>query len=329
MRRPLFATALALSIACQPAVPAPDAERPAGLRATFVLANAGGLLALDERCRPIGRVIELPSTSAPATPGLRPDGEAIAFALTGQPSPTTGFGSDIYEVGLDGTGLRPLVEHEAENVFYASPRYDPSGEVIYVHRRSAVVEEGSFIRSEDLIMRVDLRTGERRTVVSDAADPALSPDGTTLTYVRLRDGQPESLWRIDTAEGATPEPFLASGDTWFWIQTPRYSPSGDRIVFSAAGRASGLRGSAKLAHLVHLGIPSDLFIAPADGSALEVVGTTGDDVQPVWSPDGTQIGYVGVGVFAILTLESGRVDVCAEGEQFFFGEALWLRERGP
>jgi len=322
---PVIAAILVAACTAPSTAPAPaDGASAPGLRATFILANAAGLVALDSSCRALGRIVELQPVEAPSTPALHPDGSRLAFAVT-RDSATAGFGTDIVEVKLDGTGLRTLLEHDAENVFYASPRYDPGGTAIYVHRRAAVIRDGAYVGNEDTIERVDLATGQRRTVVRDAADPAISPDGARLVYVKLRDSQPETLWTASLPEGADARPFFRANETFFWVMTPRFSPSGDRVLFSAAGRVTSLAaGPGKLAHL---GMPSDLFISPADGSRMEVATQTGDDAIPTWSPDGKRIAYVGVGTFAILTLADGSTEVCAQGEDFFFGDPIWVKER--
>ena len=107
--------AAALVVCTSPPVP-PPASQGVGLQASFVLANPAGLLALDKGGHAIGRIIDLPAQSAPATPVLHPSGKSIVFALTGQPDRTTGFGSDLYIVNLDGTGYKPVVQHEGDNV---------------------------------------------------------------------------------------------------------------------------------------------------------------------------------------------------------------------
>ena len=102
------------------------------------------------------------------------------------------------------------------------------------------------------------------------------------------------------------------------------------IVFSAAGHAvsrvpstpvvsSGTTGAA------HLNIPSELNVAPCDGTSVKVVGQTGDDVVPAWSPDGTQVAYVGTGAFLVLTLANGNIRTLAQGQDFFFGDLVWLK----
>jgi dipeptidyl aminopeptidase/acylaminoacyl peptidase len=321
----IVAAFVLVAASCTPGTPSrleSPAGAGAGTQATFIVANNAGLVALDASCRPIGRIAELPSQSAAATPTLSADRTRMAFALTQAPSKATGFGSDIFEVKLDGTGFRPLVEHEHENVFYASPRYDPTGNAVYVHRRGAIVRNGQYVGNTDEIVRIDLATGARTTVVTDGSDPTISPDGKRMVYVHLKDALPDSLWVVSLPGGGDAKPFLRTRDTFIYLQTPRFSPKGEDIVFSAAGRQMGARLGGRPAHL---GIPSELFVASADGAKLVSLGQTGDDVVPTWSPDGTRIAYVGVGTFAILTVADRKIQVCAQGETFFFGDPLWVK----
>jgi len=316
---------------------APSSVAPGiGDKATFILANPGGLSALDDAGRFIGKLVKLPDQSAPSTPVLHPSGTALAFALTQQPDPKRGFGSDIYIVNLDGTNLKSVVLHEDNNVFYASPRFDASGNVLYVHRRAAIIANGSYVGNEDSIERIDLRTNQRTRILTNGADPTISPDGKTLVYIHLKDSQVDTLWRADI-DGSNAGPLFKTADKFWYMQAPRFSPRGCEIVFSGAGHTvSGTGGGAPYAvrqptgghsgaRTFHLSVPSELFMVPCDGSSVRSVGQTGDDVVPAWSPDGGRISYVGSGGFFVLDVKAQSTHTVAQGQDFFFGDLLWLK----
>jgi hypothetical protein len=319
----------ALLVACTASPAPPPASPGVGLQASFVLANPAGLLALDAGGHSIGRIVDLPPQTAPATPVLHPSGKSIVFAFTGQPDKTRGFGSDLYTVNLDGTGYKPLVQHESDNVFYASPRFDKAGNFLYFHRRAAIIQNGAYVGNEDSLERLDVRTGERKRLLMDGADPSISPAGDRIVYTHLTQGYPDAIWTANI-DGTNAHPYFKTKDTWWYLQTPRFAPSGCEIVFSAAGHAvSGLPSPQIAAFgtngVAHLTIPSFLYLAPCDGMSVKEIVQTSDDVVPAWSPDGTQIAYVGTGAFFVLAVASGNLRTLAQGQDFFFGDLLWLK----
>src|SRR5438093_2214340 len=323
-RAAIAALGTTLLVMCNAPAAPPPASPGVGLQAAFVLANPAGLLALDAGGHAIGRIVDLPAQSAPATPVLAPPRKSLVLAPTQQPDKQTGFGSDLYAVNLDGTGYKPVVQHESDNVFYASPRFDASGNLLYFHRRAAIIQAGSFVGNEDSLERLDLRTGERKRLLMNGADPALSPDGRLIVYVHLTQGQPDGLWSANV-DGSNARPFFKTKDTWWYLQAPRFSPNGCEIVFSAAGHTVASLPIGAKAGFAHLNIPSELYVAPCDGTSVKAIGQTGDDVVPAWSPDATRLAYVGTGAFFILTLATGNVRTIAQGQDFFFGDLVWLK----
>ncbi|HEV2249403.1 MAG TPA: hypothetical protein VGT60_02725 [Candidatus Limnocylindria bacterium] len=271
----------------------------------------------------LGRVVELPATSAPALPSLSPDHTQLLFALTQAPDPKTGFGTDIYAVNLDGTDLHPVIPHESENVFYDTPRYDSTATFLYFHRNAAIVKNGTYVGNESTIERMNVKTGERVRILSDAADPSISSDGTRIAFIHLKDGQNENIW-IANSDGTNAHPLFA-GDTWFYIQAPRFSPGSDTVVFCAAGHSAPRSSDRYLPHGAHLGIPSEIFVVNADGTGLRSVAQTGDDTFPAWSVDGSSLAYVSTGAFFQLTLKGLAIKTLASGDNFFFGDITWLK----
>ena len=113
------------------------------------------------------------------------------------------------------------------------------------------------------------------------ADPQISPDGSTVAFVRVTVNEKEnryetSLFSVGTA-GAQPPRRLTSGsrDT-----TPRWSPDGRRILFVRAVEKDGKTQ------------PPQLYLLEISGGEARVM----TDVErgaaaPVWSPDGTSIAF--------------------------------------
>src|SRR5439155_1204857 len=116
------------------------------------------------------------------------------------------------------------------------PRFDSTGNVLYFHRRAAIIQNGAYVGNEDSLERLDLRTGERKRILTDGADPTISPAGDRIVYVHLSQGYPDAIWTANI-DGSNPHPYFRTKDTWWYLQTPRFAAKGCEIVFSAAGHA--------------------------------------------------------------------------------------------
>jgi dipeptidyl aminopeptidase/acylaminoacyl peptidase len=113
------------------------------------------------------------------------------------------------------------------------------------------------------------------------ADPQISPDGSTVAFVRVTVNEKEnryetSLFAVPAAGGDAPRR-LTSGirDT-----TPRWAPDGKRLAFM---RAVEKDGKAQ---------PPQIYLLQMDGGEARTItdGTSGAS-NPVWSPDGTLIAF--------------------------------------
>ena len=127
-----------------------------------------------------------------------------------------------------------------------------------------------------------------------AETAAWSPDGTELAYKLTPpvNGNPRrsEIWvsKPDGSDGRAISPSNASA------HTPSWSPDGTRIAFRRVG--TGTKGTGGQTDQL-IGI----FVADAkDGADLTQLTTT-DDLQPVWSPDGTRMVFT--------SFRDGRSDV--------------------
>ncbi len=112
-----------------------------------------------------------------------------------------------------------------------------------------------------------------------AADPRLSPDGSTVAFVvGSVDGETNAyrsaVW-LAAVDGAEPPRRFTAGEKN--DADPRWSPDGSQLAF-VSDRA---------------GKQSQLYVMPAAGGEPRKLTSLKEDVtQAVWSPDGTRIAFV-------------------------------------
>ena len=212
-------------------------------------------------------------------PDWSPDGATIAFDdgqnLHGSPASIPN--GRIYTVGADGSNL---VEVPMEGRAFA-PSWAPDG------TRLAVAAEAPG--SVPGIAWLDPATGAMTSVTSNPydgywdAEPDVSPDGTRIVFVRVRELVERGGYRNRTALYVVNPDGSGLRRLTPWgmdAGTPSWSPDGSRIAFSS------------LDHAV-IDRPSQVFLIDPDGSNLTQLtsGRTAASFWPAWSPDGSTIVF--------------------------------------
>ncbi len=158
-----------------------------------------------------------------------PDSSKVAFnaRIKGKSEPwSTNF--DIYEVGVDGSGLKNLTEDNP--AWDAQPVYSPDGR----HLAWRAMKRPGFEADRFHIVIADLKTGERRAL-TDAWDRSVatiefSKDGRTLFATADHFGQ-HPLWSLDVKTG---KPTMLTGPG----RVESFSVGEKEIVYSLASLKS-------------------------------------------------------------------------------------------
>ncbi|HEX7334954.1 MAG TPA: S9 family peptidase [Pyrinomonadaceae bacterium] len=111
-------------------------------------------------------------------------------------------------------------------------------------------------------------------------DPQVSPDGSSIAFVRVtvndkKDGYNTALWIVATATGQTRQLTNGPRDT-----TPRWSPDGKYLVFMRAPEVSGRTEPAQL-----------FMLAMSGGEPFQFTTLPRGAGGPQWSPDGKMIAF--------------------------------------
>lgn len=242
--------------------------------------------------------------------------------------------------GCTPADLTALVERSDPHEAYFSPVWAPDGRALYFahFRPSQPGKDSSF---QYALQRLEVARGQAlgapEHVLDDALWPAVSPDGTQITYVYTDPGDLSNHLFIAAADGSQPRPLTTPG-MFEAVDAPLFSADGTRIFFSAVGDGPAahqpgwqawldwLTGAqtASAAPLAH-NVPSDWWQIPAGGGAptrlteIYETGLFGD-----LSPDGRRIAFLSAGGLYVMDVDGRNLQrlLSLSG----FGTLEWVGE---
>jgi Tol biopolymer transport system component len=246
--------------------------------------------------------------SSPGTirhPALSPDGRQVAFTDDRAGS------ADIWVVGVNGTGLRRLTDHPAEDSW---PTWSPDG------TRIAFASTRTDLAGDIWVMPAAGGTPAPVTT-GPAADgqPAWSPDGRRLAFTTTRFAPATALdsrtvatvavtggavSRAVPGPGDAAEPAWSADGTQLAFTTTRHDPSGD-VYVARAGRVLPVAtgplpqhepawlGTDLLWTATEEDTTTDVWSADATGGdRRDHTARPGrNETGPAFSPDGTRLAY--------------------------------------
>ena len=218
-----------------------------------------------------GRPAEARYSSKGATgmePAWMPDGTGLVFVSNALGAPGL--------VQTSGTVLdsSSFLARAGDPGFSASwPALSPDGKSMAMSLPRTRLYESGWRKTErfDSALGVSDLSGTGLTILGEGSDPAWSPHGERIAFVRAVGGHTHVF--VSKADGTGTRQLTEGPDD---DQQPAWSPDGASLVFCSA-HGGQQRG----------GMQSNLFVVHADGSGLEQL-TEGDRAacRPDWASDG-------------------------------------------
>ncbi len=210
-------------------------------------ATPGGRLLVLEGLSPEGRLRQLAPEPGQAGSFWRPDlsfdAEKIVFCY--KPAEEKSF--KLYEIGLDGTGLKQLTDSDYDDI---DPIYLPGGQILFTTTRgNSHVRCGPFIYSY-ILARCNADGSDLRLISYNGEPdfvPSLLHDGRVI-YSRWEYSD-KPLWRVQSLwttnqDGTNTSGFWGNQSVWpDHTSQPRAIPGSERIMFVGVGHHDWWSGS--------------------------------------------------------------------------------------
>ena len=204
--------------------PSPDT-----LQGRITWPKDGDLWVYDLSAKQDKKITNLPRGAAVTGASWSPDGQRVVFSQFGRRPNERASGADLYVASADGSDAHLFAERDAANTVLDTPYWAPSGRVYYTRRQ---VQNG---RETQTIVR-QTEGGEPETLVENAYSPTVTPDESTLVYLRTtRAGQSLMKKSIGQSDDGCE---LLSDQVFQYLSQPRVSPDGKKVALGGSGDAN-------------------------------------------------------------------------------------------
>lgn len=240
-------------------------------------------------------------------PQWSPDGSKIAFtssrALDGTDAANSNETENIWVMNADGSDPTPLTELTADGAGSSDPQWSPDGTQIVFNSSAAL--NGDDAANPIINIWVMDANGDNRAPATEltaaqtiALQPSFSPDGGQIVYRSNRAlgggdavnlNNVNNIW-VSDPDGDNAVPITDLTASGVITNAPVWSPDGSQIAYySNRDLDPGVDG-------VNPNGTQNLWLTNPDGSGQVPVTTLtsgdGDNLNPRWSPDGSQLTYV-------------------------------------
>ncbi len=291
---------------------------------SLVFPRRNALLALDIQSRSVSTLVEFARNASLSTPAPSHDQKQVALTVyTPSSDPKDLGGADLYVVDVTDGANRMLVDHGASGVWLSEPSWSPDGLTLYFTRRAAIMEGDRYRGERVSVERINTDGSGQETVVQNASSPSASADGRYLAYLAPVGGAESAKLWVATFDGQPPREVVV-GAQFTQLGSPRFSPRGTQLVFTAVGGPPNtpVGTPTRLGQFQDLfsppvayahGIPWDLWMVNPDGTGLIRLTDVGEDSPfPTWAPDGSAIAFSGENGLYLVDLATGATTIVAQ-----------------
>ncbi len=288
-------------------------------------------------------------------PHVSPDGKWCTYVVTTVDTLKDRTNSDIWMVSWDGKNNVQLTNSDEDE---STPRFSPDNKYISFLSSRSFDEDKDDEKNDEAQLWLMNRLGGEATKITDVKndieDYVWSPDGKKILLVM------SDIDYSDTAESGNRLPYvitryhfkqdiegyLDNRKTHLYLldvdthnidtltsgnyneEQPAWSPDGKKIAFVSNHSEDADKNE-----------NDDIFIMDAAEGAVPYQLTTwkGEDVQPVWSPDGKSIAYLqsssdenftmyGENILAVISASGGKPDLISASADKQLYEPRWSKD---